>query len=1354
MFGAFIKEIRTKQRIGLRNFCKRVGYDPSNWSKIEREVMPPPRDNGTLREWAKKLNLKPDSEEWHKFFNYAAMDAGRLPQHVLNGAESQKIKFGSSYSTWCKGIDLTIWAGTLEAQQKLPALVRRLIHGTIENPTLCQFPSDEGTRRHGWDGVLIVERGNAWVPNGQSVWEMGADKDPRKKANEEYTKRSKALKKEAKNKTFVFVTPRKWEGKTTWLKTKRAEKKWLDLLVWDCDDLEQWLETAPAVDAWLARLLGKLPEGVRDLSSYWLSLSSTSEPPLPSSAFLAGRSEAEKQLRTAIRGQAAEIAISATSLAELRDFVSAVSVSGGEESDNAATTRALIVDTANAWNQLCTSKNRLLLIPNDQLVLEKPMVADAVKAGHHVLAQRPYTVIRSFAGIRLPRADRWELQKSLESAGFLETRAIRLAREAGGCTSVLIRLASKFSGQTSPAWSKPNEASKLLPLVLLGAWADTNTDDRKLVENFTGESYDNVLQNVTRWLSPPDAPLKLAEGIYSFVSREDSWQILKPFFTNDLLNRFIEIAKEILSEDDPRFDMEAGERYLAGIYKKLPKFSPQLREGIAETIALLGTRGDNTPQGAPEGSSWRAKRLVNDLLADAFPKRWFSLASNLPLLAEAAPDEFLAVLESALSKPSSPIITLFQNNADGLFSWSPHTSLMWALQILAWDTTYLSRVVLILANLARLDTGGRINPRPSGVLFDIFRSWFPQTSANINERLEVLQLLSKRHAEVAWNLLKGLIPQGHDTAMVTIKPRWRECDCSQAKEATELDISRQTEWAATQLIGIAEKHPEKWPLLLEDFGKLPFAAQNGTLKWLNEVDAKSLPDKTLLEIWEQVRDLIQKHSFFDNAWWALRKPMVDELIKIEKKFTPSNPMIRSKWLFGPRAFEAFGNINSPHNELEQLRIDAQLQAVQEIFVKFGLKGIFEFASDLDIHANLLVGQLLQKTGFLTQWEKLLPDKLVSGKKHEKFVALGYADLRQRTEGAAWVDKLPLEEWPAESVGEFALALPFERKTWLMLRTRKPAAESFYWQRVRPWTGRLDENELEEVVKALLQNGRPHTAVDAIAGAIHFHKKPSWKTVADAIDLASLSPADSIDAQSNRMSVYEICKLMTYLQDDPTGDQKRLAMLEWRLLPLARHDHFKPRMLHAELSESPQFFAEVLSALYREKGKPKDENSDQTKQNLFEAAYSLLESWTRIPGTKSDGIIDSDILNNWVNEVRNICINNNRIEPCDGEIGELLSYSPTEADGSWPCKAIRQILENITTDEIVRGFQRGVWNQRGVTTRGLKDGGEQERQLVIKYRGHAEKWKVSWPRTAVALRGIAEYYENQATWQDEHADARN
>jgi hypothetical protein len=62
-------------------------HDPSNWSKIEREVSSPSRDEETLGKWAKQLGLKPGSDDWHKFHDYAAVDAGRIPDHVMENEE-------------------------------------------------------------------------------------------------------------------------------------------------------------------------------------------------------------------------------------------------------------------------------------------------------------------------------------------------------------------------------------------------------------------------------------------------------------------------------------------------------------------------------------------------------------------------------------------------------------------------------------------------------------------------------------------------------------------------------------------------------------------------------------------------------------------------------------------------------------------------------------------------------------------------------------------------------------------------------------------------------------------------------------------------------------------------------------------------------------------------------------------------------------------------------------------------------------------------------------------------------------------------------------------------------------------
>jgi hypothetical protein len=83
MFGTFIKEIRSRSRTGLREFCLKHGHDPSNWSKVERGILPPPRDEQILKKWAAQLCIKPGTDDWIQFFDFAAVDAGRIPDYIM-----------------------------------------------------------------------------------------------------------------------------------------------------------------------------------------------------------------------------------------------------------------------------------------------------------------------------------------------------------------------------------------------------------------------------------------------------------------------------------------------------------------------------------------------------------------------------------------------------------------------------------------------------------------------------------------------------------------------------------------------------------------------------------------------------------------------------------------------------------------------------------------------------------------------------------------------------------------------------------------------------------------------------------------------------------------------------------------------------------------------------------------------------------------------------------------------------------------------------------------------------------------------------------------------------------------------
>ncbi|MDP8248182.1 MAG: helix-turn-helix transcriptional regulator [Candidatus Tritonobacter lacicola] len=83
-FGRMVKELRIKQGKTLRQFCLENGHDPSNWSKIEREVNTPPKNDEVLMQWAHQLGIEEGTDEWILFIDEACIARKQIPQDLLS----------------------------------------------------------------------------------------------------------------------------------------------------------------------------------------------------------------------------------------------------------------------------------------------------------------------------------------------------------------------------------------------------------------------------------------------------------------------------------------------------------------------------------------------------------------------------------------------------------------------------------------------------------------------------------------------------------------------------------------------------------------------------------------------------------------------------------------------------------------------------------------------------------------------------------------------------------------------------------------------------------------------------------------------------------------------------------------------------------------------------------------------------------------------------------------------------------------------------------------------------------------------------------------------------------------------
>jgi hypothetical protein len=106
---------------------------------------------------------------------------------------------------------------------------------------------------------------------------------------------------------------------------------------------------------------------------------------------------------------------------------------------------------------------------------------------------------------------------------------------------------------------------------------------------------------------------------------------------------------------------------------------------------------------------------------------------------------------------------------------------------------------------------------------------------------------------------------------------------------------------------------------------------------------------------------------------------------------------------------------------------------------------------------------------------------------------------------------------------------------------------------------------------------------------------------------------------------------------------------------------------------------------------------------------------------------------------------------DEHIGKVLASAPAEADGVWPAKPVRESLEAARSREMELGILMGIQNNRGVTRRGLLDGGVQERSIAKLYWDWAKATQLEWPRTSALLERIAQSFEEHGQWHDQNAE---
>jgi hypothetical protein len=323
----------------------------------------------------------------------------------------------------------------------------------------------------------------------------------------------------------------------------------------------------------------------------------------------------------------------------------------------------------------------------------------------------------------------------------------------------------------------------------------------------------------------------------------------------------------------------------------------------------------------------------------------------------------------------------------------------------------------------------------------------------------------------------------------------------------------------------------------------------------------------------------------------------------------------------------------------------------------------------------------------------------------------------------------------------------------MVDKLQPEHQDTYWKGVAPNRHHDSAEECTEAIERLLAARRPRTAFATCQLAL----EDVNAEVLFRLMEAGATCGDEPDGQY-QLERYYVEKAFERIDTSPLLTLEQKAGLELAYIEVLAERWAKPERhglpnLERYVEQHPELFARAIAWVYRRDDDKLDPVEWRVPSEHAGAAarrgYCLIDGLRRMPGYDDRGELSAERLAAWINAVRRMCVELGRSAIGDLAIGKMLAAAPMGDDDVWPCEQVREVMENMQSEDMMSGARTGLYNARGVVARGK--GGGQERELAAKYRRWGQALQYTHPFVATRLlMEMAETYEREGTWHDDES----
>lgn len=396
----------------------------------------------------------------------------------------------------------------------LPEIIKRLIRSSCPDYSYIRAPEEDDIWAPGYDGIVDNGTKTPYVAQGTSVWEFGTNADSLEKINSDYGKRTtRPLGVKKSDTTFYLVVPKIWAyniSLTEWEAEHRDE--WKAVYVYDASVLCDWLNSEPAVCAWLIQnYLENEAVEIDSVAHAWEQFVQRTSPPLNQAMFQIGREEQLEAFRKKVNEKICRVA--AESRIEAYGFCLAALIQ-----DSALAEQVTVICSETTYHQLNG------LCENAYFLLKFPYNGQVSGRNRTILCEGKGTAKKD--AIRL--LPRWKTQylQALQEMGIDSANTDELYSYTHGNLPALIRKIPGNEADLQPEWMSVADIDLLQPLVLLRHYNILDEKEKQLVARLAETPYPVVERKYEELLRIDDSPIKKAGAWYQVVNDEEAWLAL------------------------------------------------------------------------------------------------------------------------------------------------------------------------------------------------------------------------------------------------------------------------------------------------------------------------------------------------------------------------------------------------------------------------------------------------------------------------------------------------------------------------------------------------------------------------------------------------------------------------------------------------------------------------------------------------------------------------------------------------------------------------------------------------------------------------------------------------------------